>query len=285
MPIFDRQNNNANHSISNSNNNSRDPLTSISLWLLGRNIVSPEQYDLFRQGTSLILAGVLSMSQVRAFFRVVGALGRRLSKTFEMSLGWMTMCIPTSSNKSTGGQQRSIGSHGNNIALLLSSFIMGCYFLAWSPWSRWRSPSNTDHHSQPPWDWISTLIDNCWIWYFSGRRACRRPRLLFCSGYRGTIRNGIRWNLNWVLWHCPLLSWHERTRVGISVCCVCVTRQFWLSSYDVWYDSISSQIQVGADCCRHWSARGVFRARNQLMMQSSNEKNWSSFHQMKFRFW
>ena len=130
MPIFDRQNNNANHSISNSNNNSRDPLTSISLWLLGRNIVSPEQYDLFRQGTSLILAGVLSMSQVRAFFRVVGALGRRLSKTFGMSLGRMTMCIPTSSNKSTGGQQRSIGSHGNNIALLLSSFIMGCYFLA-----------------------------------------------------------------------------------------------------------------------------------------------------------
>jgi len=50
-------------------------LTSISLWLLGRNIVSPEQYDLFRQGTSLILVGVLSMSQVRAFFRVVGALG------------------------------------------------------------------------------------------------------------------------------------------------------------------------------------------------------------------
>ena len=130
MPIFDRQNNNANHSISNSNNNSRDPLTSISLWLLGRNIISPEQYDLFRQGTSLILVGVLSMSQVRAFFRVVGALGRRLSKTFGMSLGRMTMCIPTSSNKSTGGQQRSIGSHGNNIALLLSSFIMGCYFLA-----------------------------------------------------------------------------------------------------------------------------------------------------------
>ena len=62
MPIFDRQNNNANHSISNSNNNSRDPLTSISLWLLGRNIVSPEQYDLFRQGTSLILVVVLSMS-------------------------------------------------------------------------------------------------------------------------------------------------------------------------------------------------------------------------------
>ena len=112
----------------NTTSNSRDPLTSISLWLLGRNIVkTQEQYDLFRQGTSLVLAGVLSISQVRAFLRVVGALGRRLSRTCGVSFGRTASCVPS---KSVAGQT-IMGSRGsNNVALLLSSFVMGCYFLA-----------------------------------------------------------------------------------------------------------------------------------------------------------
>lgn len=105
--------------------NSRDPLTSISLWLLGRNIIvkTPEQYDLFRQGTSLVLAGALSISQVRAFLRVVGALGRRLSRTCRVSSGHRS-CMPLKSLPGLweGGD--------NTVALLLSSFVMGCYFLA-----------------------------------------------------------------------------------------------------------------------------------------------------------
>ncbi|KAL7536775.1 hypothetical protein ACHAXR_007394 [Thalassiosira sp. AJA248-18] len=110
-----------------STNNSRDdPLTSIFLWLLGRNIVNTEQYDLFRQGTSIVLAGVLSISQVRAFFRVVGALGRKLSRACGMSLQTMA-CVPP--RKASGGRQHNMGG-GNSVALILSSFVMGCYFLA-----------------------------------------------------------------------------------------------------------------------------------------------------------
>ena len=102
---------------------SRDPLTSIFAWLLGRKIVTAEQYDLFRQGTSLVLAGALSMSQVRAFFRVVGALGRRMSRAYGTPLH--VACISTTPREAA----QSMG-HGNNVALLLSSFVMGCYFLA-----------------------------------------------------------------------------------------------------------------------------------------------------------
>ncbi|KAL9183945.1 hypothetical protein ACHAXT_002031 [Thalassiosira profunda] len=102
--------------------NARDPLTSISLYLLGRNLVSERQYDLFRQGTSLVLAGVLSASQVRAFFRVVGALGRKLSRAFGVSLHDVA-CLPMKTARSGQGA-------GTSVALLLCSFVMGCYFLA-----------------------------------------------------------------------------------------------------------------------------------------------------------
>mmetsp|Transcript_6500 Transcript_6500/g.14712 ORF Transcript_6500/g.14712 Transcript_6500/m.14712 type:complete len:616 (+) Transcript_6500:395-2242(+) len=103
--------------------NSPDPLTSVFVWLLGRNIVNAEQYDLFRQATFLVLAGVLSMSQVRAFFRVVGAVGRKLSRTCGMSL--QIACVSPKNDE--GGQRMG---RDNNVALLLSSWLMGCYFLA-----------------------------------------------------------------------------------------------------------------------------------------------------------
>jgi len=121
-------------------NSRKDPLTSVSLWLLGRNIVKTrEQYDLFRQGTSLVLAGVLSASQVRSFFRVVGALGRRLSRTCgiggggDASFGRMASSRTLPSNSSALAGQCGTGRRrttGNDAALLLSSFVMGCYFLA-----------------------------------------------------------------------------------------------------------------------------------------------------------
>ena len=110
-------------------NSTRDPLTSLLVWMVGRNIVTAEQYDMFRQATSLILAGILSLSQVNAFFRVVSALGRRLSRICGTSFP-MKKCIP--SKDIQGGTGQSIGgnNNNNNVALLLSSFIMGCYFLA-----------------------------------------------------------------------------------------------------------------------------------------------------------
>lgn len=96
----------------------RDPITIILLWLTGHNIVSDEQYNLFLQGTSLILAGVLSLSQVRNFFRVIAALSRKLNRTFGVSA--KISSTATSAEASTG----------SSISLVLSSFFMGCYFLS-----------------------------------------------------------------------------------------------------------------------------------------------------------
>ncbi|KAL3787536.1 hypothetical protein HJC23_013745 [Cyclotella cryptica] len=89
----------------------RDPITTILMWLTGHHVVSDEQYELYLQGTSLMLAAFLTLSQVRAFFRCMSALGRKLSLLF---------CISMDEN------QKSIG----DISLLLSSFVMGCYFLS-----------------------------------------------------------------------------------------------------------------------------------------------------------
>jgi len=109
-------------------NSTRDPLTSLLVWMVGRNIVTAEQYDMFRQATSLILAGILSLSQVRAFFRVIGALGRRLSRICGTSFPMNKLTLKNGGG--TGESTATSGSNNNNVALLLSSFIMGCYFLA-----------------------------------------------------------------------------------------------------------------------------------------------------------
>ena len=89
-----------------------DPITMIVLWLTGHHIVSDEQYNIYLQGTSLILAGLLTISQVRNFFRVVGALGRKLSQMTGFT-------FDTKSDKMMG-----------EVSLLMSSFVMGCYFLS-----------------------------------------------------------------------------------------------------------------------------------------------------------
>ncbi|KAL3809937.1 hypothetical protein ACHAXA_002494 [Cyclostephanos tholiformis] len=95
----------------------RDPLTSLLLLLVGHNyIVSEEQYERWSQVTSLVLAGALTTTQVSSFFRVIGALGRRLSGIF-------------------AGYAPSLRIAGvvevaNDLAVLTSSFMMGCYFLA-----------------------------------------------------------------------------------------------------------------------------------------------------------
>jgi hypothetical protein len=95
----------------------RDPVTSIVLWLIGNNIVNEDQYNYLTQGTSLVLAGLLSISQVSSFLRVVSALGRKMNKI----LG------------STGGLSTGIADHHlptNSVAKILASFVMGSYFLS-----------------------------------------------------------------------------------------------------------------------------------------------------------
>ena len=95
----------------------RDPITSTLLWLIGNNFVSEDQYDDLAQGTSIILAGVLSVSQVNSFLRVINALGRRLNKLFGESCGMLlagkTRHLPVSS-----------------VGIIVASHIMGSYFLA-----------------------------------------------------------------------------------------------------------------------------------------------------------
>jgi hypothetical protein len=87
--------------------------------------------------TSLVLAGALTASQVSSFFRVVGALGRRFRGTFA---GYYRASSSSSSSSSprtmAGGGVRGGGGTGrrrvvgNDAAVLASSFVMGCYFLA-----------------------------------------------------------------------------------------------------------------------------------------------------------
>ena len=94
-------------------------------------------YDQLRQMTSLILAGILTISQINSFFRVVGALERKLCGTFLLGGG---SNYTTSLHKSSVGQQqqssqqqssdKSYRREKNEVAILISSFVMGCYFLA-----------------------------------------------------------------------------------------------------------------------------------------------------------
>ena len=101
-------------------NSAKDPITNLILWLIGHDFVSQEQYNLFLQGTSLLLAGILSMSQIRNFLRVVSALWRKLSRLFGISFGTMT----------TPGSNPIRNSVMHSAPLLLSSFAMGSYFLS-----------------------------------------------------------------------------------------------------------------------------------------------------------
>ena len=76
-----------------------------------------DKYNELVQGTSLVLAGVLSASQVSSFLRVINALGRRLNRTF---------------GKSCGKIHSGKASHYpvNSVANIMASFVMGSYFLS-----------------------------------------------------------------------------------------------------------------------------------------------------------
>ncbi|KAL7471622.1 hypothetical protein ACHAXS_011932 [Conticribra weissflogii] len=101
----------------------KDPLTSTIMWLVGHDIVSQRQYDFVLQGTSLILAGILSISQVRNFLRVVAAMGRKLSRIFGTPHGLVSARVSVP----PGAETKSIF---QSIPLLIASFIMGSYFCA-----------------------------------------------------------------------------------------------------------------------------------------------------------
>ena len=95
----------------------RDPVTSILLWLIGNNIVNEEQYNDLAQGISLVLAGVLSASQVNSFLRVVNALGRKLNRMIGMSCGMLH-----------AGKAGHLPA--SRVPNILASYVMGAYFLS-----------------------------------------------------------------------------------------------------------------------------------------------------------
>lgn len=114
---------------------SRDPLTNLLLLLVGRNymINNAAHYDQLRQMTSLILAGILTISQINSFFRVVGALERKLRGTFFLGGGSNYTTSLRQQQQQSLQQQSSDKSYRrekNEVAILISSFVMGCYFLA-----------------------------------------------------------------------------------------------------------------------------------------------------------
>jgi hypothetical protein len=123
---------------------SRDSLTNLLLLLVGRNymINNAAQYDQIRQMISLILAGILTISQINSFFRVVGALERKLHGTFLLGGGTRTTTSLYKSSVERQQQQqqqqqlqqqssdKSYRRGKNKVAILISSFVMGCYFLA-----------------------------------------------------------------------------------------------------------------------------------------------------------
>jgi hypothetical protein len=118
---------------------SHDSLTNLLLLLVGRNymINNAAQYDQIRQMISLILAGILTISQINSFFRVVGALERKLRGTFLLGGGIRTTNSLYKSSVERQHQQsqqqssdKSYQRGKNEVAILISSFVMGCYFLA-----------------------------------------------------------------------------------------------------------------------------------------------------------
>jgi len=126
----------------------RDPVTSILLWLIGNNIVSEDQYNDLAQGTSLVLAGMLSTSQVRSFLRVINALGRKLNRMFGKSLRSVTCREGRSFCCQQRSQYSGILCHGlllslvcrfgeNELASRLSSIIfVGCW-VSWGDKGFW----------------------------------------------------------------------------------------------------------------------------------------------------
>jgi hypothetical protein len=114
---------------------SHDSLTNLLLLLVGRNymINNAAQYDQIRQMISLILAGILTISQINSFFRVVGALERKLRGTFLLGGGIRTtnsLYKSSVERQHQQSQQQSSDKRTNEVAILISSFVMGCYFLA-----------------------------------------------------------------------------------------------------------------------------------------------------------
>jgi hypothetical protein len=99
-----------------------DLVTTALLWLMGKNLVTPQDYNAFSQVISLVLTAFLSFSQVRTFLRMATAVNQRLDHLFQT-------CQCKSGNKLNRKPEEQLPFTRTLHAYVLGS-LMGCYFLA-----------------------------------------------------------------------------------------------------------------------------------------------------------
>jgi hypothetical protein len=99
-----------------------DPVTTALLWLIGKNLVTPQYYNAFSQVISLLLTAFLSFSQVRTFLRMATAVNQRLDRLFQT-------CHCKSGKKGDALPKEKLPFTKKLHAYVLAS-LMGCYFLA-----------------------------------------------------------------------------------------------------------------------------------------------------------
>jgi hypothetical protein len=99
-----------------------DPVTTALLWLMGKNLVTPQDYTACSQVNSLVLTAFLSFSQVRTFLRMVTAVNQRLDHLFQT-------CHCKSGKKADTLPEEQLPFTKKLHAYVLGS-LMGCYFLA-----------------------------------------------------------------------------------------------------------------------------------------------------------
>jgi len=112
-----------------------DPITRILLWLLGHHVVSQEDLHMLSQFISLILTGLLSISQLRNFLRIATIVQRRL-RIFYRRCYCKPRCTSTSLRDRSGGSVKpsmdfeGVSSGSEYIFSNLVASLMCCYCLA-----------------------------------------------------------------------------------------------------------------------------------------------------------
>ena len=112
-----------------------DPITRMLLWLLGHHVVSEEDLQRLSQFISLILTGLLSISQLRNFLRTATTVQRRLSILYRRCY-CKPRCTSTSLRDRSGGSVKSstdfegVSTGSEYIFSNLVASLMCCYCLA-----------------------------------------------------------------------------------------------------------------------------------------------------------
>jgi hypothetical protein len=99
-----------------------DPVSTALLWLMGKNLVTPQYYNALSQFISLLLTAFLSFSQVRTFLNMATAINRRIDHLFQT-------CYCKSEKKADALLEEQLLFNTKLHTHVLAS-LLGCYFLA-----------------------------------------------------------------------------------------------------------------------------------------------------------